>query len=302
MVLSSARAFQNLRSSSCGVGMVFPRCAGALWRPTNRGAPTLHAAKSGHDPETSPHRQFHPAAPPAERQRPRVKPAVRQGARGRRRLHQPRGAGQRLSRRAGAGESAARISARRPGCSTSWSRRASSLFATATNHCARLLDLRPAAVDRGDGAARAVVRRRRPPSRGCAAALLPHPSGRHGGDDLVLPRRSPRARRRPRRGPTCRAGPGLNPLHFETVHEVTEAQLAALREIAERARARGRPPGQDQDGLCLPAGRSVGVPARRDEVQDALIARRCARRRMPRTSPRWCAGSRRRAASPTSWW
>ena len=27
--------------------------------------------------------------------------------------------------------------------------------------------------------------------------------------------------------------PGLNPLHFETVHEVTEAQLAALREIAD---------------------------------------------------------------------
>jgi poly-gamma-glutamate synthesis protein (capsule biosynthesis protein) len=28
--------------------------------------------------------------------------------------------------------------------------------------------------------------------------------------------------------------PGLNPLHFETVHEVTEAQLATLREIAEQ--------------------------------------------------------------------
>jgi poly-gamma-glutamate synthesis protein (capsule biosynthesis protein) len=28
--------------------------------------------------------------------------------------------------------------------------------------------------------------------------------------------------------------PGLNPLHFDTVHEVTEAQLAALRDIAEQ--------------------------------------------------------------------
>ena len=28
--------------------------------------------------------------------------------------------------------------------------------------------------------------------------------------------------------------PGLNPLHFETVHEVTEPQLAALREVADQ--------------------------------------------------------------------
>ena len=34
--------------------------------------------------------------------------------------------------------------------------------------------------------------------------------------------------------PDLQGRPGLNPLHFETVHEVTEQQLAALREIAEQ--------------------------------------------------------------------
>ncbi|MBL6615036.1 MAG: CapA family protein [Reyranella sp.] len=34
--------------------------------------------------------------------------------------------------------------------------------------------------------------------------------------------------------PDVQGRPGLNPLHFETVHEVTEQQLAALREVAEQ--------------------------------------------------------------------
>jgi poly-gamma-glutamate capsule biosynthesis protein CapA/YwtB (metallophosphatase superfamily) len=34
--------------------------------------------------------------------------------------------------------------------------------------------------------------------------------------------------------PDVQGRPGLNPLHFETVHEVTEQQLAGLREIAEQ--------------------------------------------------------------------
>src|SRR4051794_11569349 len=66
MVRSLDSLSQNLRSSSCGVGMaLLLLCAGG---PTNRGAPTLHAAKSGHDPATSPHRRFDPAAAAAERQ------------------------------------------------------------------------------------------------------------------------------------------------------------------------------------------------------------------------------------------
>jgi poly-gamma-glutamate capsule biosynthesis protein CapA/YwtB (metallophosphatase superfamily) len=34
--------------------------------------------------------------------------------------------------------------------------------------------------------------------------------------------------------PDVQGRPGLNPLHFETVHEVTEQQLSALREVAEQ--------------------------------------------------------------------
>ena len=99
----------------------------------------------------------------------------------------------------------ARISARRPGCSTSWPA-GFDLFATATNHALDYGVSGPAAHDRGDGGTRALLRRRRPQSRGCAPARLPRRARRHRGDGLLL-RPSPRARRRPRSGPTCRDGP-----------------------------------------------------------------------------------------------
>src|SRR5438445_13340966 len=34
--------------------------------------------------------------------------------------------------------------------------------------------------------------------------------------------------------PDVQGRPGLNPLHFETVHEVTEQQLGSLRDIADQ--------------------------------------------------------------------
>ena len=59
------------------------------------------------------------------------------------------------------------------------------LFATATNHALDYSISGLRAFDRGDGGARALLRRRRPPSRGRAAALLSHPSARHRGDDFL---------------------------------------------------------------------------------------------------------------------
>ena len=61
--------------------------------------------------------------------------------------------------------------------------------------------------------------------------------------------------------------PGLNPLRFETMHEVTEAQLASLREIAEQLGLEAAAPAADQDGLRLRAVGPVGVPAERHELQ-----------------------------------
>jgi poly-gamma-glutamate capsule biosynthesis protein CapA/YwtB (metallophosphatase superfamily) len=106
------------------------------------------------------------------------------------------------------------------------------LFATATNHCldysiSGLLHSIEAMEARGlsfAGVGRNLEDARRPVyhthGKGTVALLSCASSfarGQEAGAQRVdLPGR-----------------PGLNPLHFETVHEVTEAQLAALREIAE---------------------------------------------------------------------
>lgn len=107
-----------------------------------------------------------------------------------------------------------------------------SLFATATNHCldysiSGLLHSIEAMEARGlsfAGVGRNLEEARRPvyhthphgtvAMMSCASSFA---KGQEAGAQRAdLPGR-----------------PGLNPLHFETVHELTEAQLAALREIAE---------------------------------------------------------------------
>ena len=107
------------------------------------------------------------------------------------------------------------------------------LFATATNHCldysiSGLLHTMEALDARGlcyAGIGRNLEDARRP-------AYLTHPQGTvallscsstfAAGNEAGVQR------------PDMQGRPGLNPLHVETMHEVTEAQLAALREIAEQ--------------------------------------------------------------------
>ena len=80
------------------------------------------------------------------------------------------------------------------------------LFATATNHCARLRHLRPAhRIGELDGARRC-LRRDRPQPRGRAAAQ-PSPTRPAPSPCSPAARPSPRARRPARSGPTCPAAP-----------------------------------------------------------------------------------------------
>ena len=61
--------------------------------------------------------------------------------------------------------------------------------------------------------------------------------------------------------------PGLNPLHFETVHEVTEQQLAVLREVADQLGLEADRQQKIKSGFAFPLGRPVALPAGRPEVQ-----------------------------------
>jgi poly-gamma-glutamate synthesis protein (capsule biosynthesis protein) len=107
-----------------------------------------------------------------------------------------------------------------------------SLFATATNHCldysiSGLLHSIEAMEVRGlsfAGVGRNLEEARRP-------AYHTHP---HGTVALVSCASSfAKGQEAGAQRSDLPGRPGLNPLHFETVHEVTEAQLAVLREIAD---------------------------------------------------------------------
>lgn len=107
-----------------------------------------------------------------------------------------------------------------------------SLFATATNHCldysiSGLLHSIEAMEARGlsfAGVGRNLEEARRP-------VYHTHP---HGTVALVSCASSfAKGQEAGAQRHDLPGRPGLNPLHFETVHEVTEAQLAAVREIAD---------------------------------------------------------------------
>lgn len=107
------------------------------------------------------------------------------------------------------------------------------LFAAATNHCldysiSGLLHTIEALEARGlcfAGIGRNLEEARRPAYFGHpqgTVALLSCSSSFNSGNEAGAQR------------PDMQGRPGLNPLHFDTVYEVTEPQLAALREIAEQ--------------------------------------------------------------------
>src|SRR3954469_11768278 len=54
--------------------------------------------------------------------------------------------------------------------------------------------------------------------------------------------------------PDVQGRPGLNPLHFETVHEVTEQQLGALREIAGELGLEAERQGKGKKGVAFSPG------------------------------------------------
>jgi poly-gamma-glutamate capsule biosynthesis protein CapA/YwtB (metallophosphatase superfamily) len=107
------------------------------------------------------------------------------------------------------------------------------LFATATNHCgdysiSGLLQSIEAMEARGlsfAGVGRNLEEARRP-------VYHTHP---HGTVAMISCASSfAKGQEAGAQRPDMPGRPGLNPLHFETVHEVTEPQLAALREIADQ--------------------------------------------------------------------
>ena len=122
---------------------------------------------------------------------------------------------------------------RRPACSTSWSTRGFDLFATATNHSldygvSGLLHTLEAMESRGlsfAGTGRNLEDARRP-------VYHTHP---HGTVAMVSCASSfAKGQEASAQRPDLPGRPGLNPLRFETVHEVTPPQLDALREIADQ--------------------------------------------------------------------
>ena len=196
---------------------------------------------------------------------------------------------------------AARISARRPGCSTSWSRRASICSRPRPTialdySISGLLHSIEAMEARGlSSPASAAISR----MRGGPAIT---PVRRHRGDDLLR-----LVLRQGQRGGRAAARPA----------GTAGAQPAAFRDGArgDRAAARGccarspsssgsRPSAsrRSRSGFAFPPADPAVFPLGRPEVQSRPTSARCARRPPPRTSRPWCAGSRRRAGWPTWCW
>ena len=130
------------------------------------------------------------------------------------------------------------------------------LFATATNHCldysiSGLIHSIEAMEARGlsfAGVGRNLEDARRP-------CYHTHP---HGTVAMISCASSfAKGQEASAQRPDLPGRPGLNPLRFETVHEVTEAQLFTLREIADALGLEA----ERLDGLCLRTVGCLGVSA-----------------------------------------
>ena len=148
----------------------------------------------------------------------------------------------------------------------SWSAAGFDLFATATNHAldysiSGLLHTIEALEARGlsfAGVGRNLEDARRPcyhTSPAGTVAMISGCSTFAKGNEAGAQR------------PDLPGRPGLNPLHVETVHEVTEQQLAVLREVADQLGLEAERQQKIKSGFAFPLCRSGAVPARRPQVQ-----------------------------------